>query len=89
MIGQNITAEAILFEDHFKTELKIEGAVFRLRSAEDETGDDASDFLLVHNGHIVASGGPMLNYKFPYADIYMSVKEPFRQKAMGASLFRS
>jgi hypothetical protein len=32
----------------------------------------------------VASGGFMLNYNFPYADIYMDVKEPFRRMGFGS-----
>lgn len=28
----------------------------------------------------------MLNYNFPYADIYMQVNEPFRRKGLGSFL---
>ncbi|GEP98009.1 GNAT family N-acetyltransferase [Chitinophaga cymbidii] len=79
----NIHAEAILFEDVMVTDLRVPGTVFRKRSADDETGDDDSDYVLVLDGKIAASGGLMLNYNLPYADIYMSVREPFQEKGLG------
>jgi len=82
--AQNIYAEAILFEDHFKTNISIPGVIFRKRRAEDNMGDDTGEYVLEQNGEVVASGGLMLNYNMPYADIYMEVKEPFRQKGLGS-----
>jgi GNAT superfamily N-acetyltransferase len=82
--AQNIRAEAILFEDHFKTDHAIPGTVFRRRKAEDQMGEDDSDYVLECSGVIAASGGLMLNYNMPYADIYMQVREPFRGQGMGS-----
>ncbi|WP_149241367.1 GNAT family N-acetyltransferase [Dyadobacter sp. 32] len=79
----NIRAEAILFADHYQTNFDIPGTVFRPRQYDDNS-DDSSDFFLEAEGRIVASGGLMLNYNFPYADIYMDVKAPFRQKGYGS-----
>lgn len=81
---ENIHAEAILFRDDAVTKLDVPGAVFRKRSRDDDMGDDDSDYVLVLDGKIAASGGLMLNYNVPYADIYMSVKEPFRKKGLGS-----
>lgn len=80
----NIAAESILFEDHRTTSLVIPGARFRKRSTKDELNGDDSDFVIEAEGALVASGGLMLNYNWPYADIYMQVKEPFRQKGYGS-----
>src|SRR5947208_11011473 len=38
--AQNINAEAILFEDHFQTNLTVEGAIFRNQKAEDNISPD-------------------------------------------------
>ncbi len=86
--AQNINAEAVLFEDDFQTELFIPGVIFR-REAEAITNDyEAGGYFLDLNGDAVASGGLMLNYNKPYADIYMEVKEPFRRKGFGSLIIQ-
>ncbi|MCD2424241.1 GNAT family N-acetyltransferase [Niabella pedocola] len=80
---RNIYAEAILFEEQYTTRLAVPGVVFRKRKATDDMGDDDSTHVLVQDGVIAASGGLMLNYNIPYADIYMQVKEPFRGRGLG------
>ncbi len=82
--SQNIRAEAILFEDHFESNLTIPGAAFRRKTNEDKLEDDDSDFVIELNGELAASGGFLLNYNFPYADIYMAVKEAHRGKGLGS-----
>jgi GNAT superfamily N-acetyltransferase len=82
--AENIHAEAILFRDDAVTNLVVPGVTFRKRSKDDDMGDDDSDHVLVLDGKVVASGGLMLNYNIPYADIYMGVKEPFRKKGLGS-----
>jgi GNAT superfamily N-acetyltransferase len=80
----SIVAEAILFEDHVTTRHEIPGVLFRKRKTKDDMNDDDISHVLEWNGEIVASGGLMLNYNFPYADIYMQVKEAFRGKGLGS-----
>lgn len=80
---QNINAEAILFEEHYQTNLHIPGAIFRKQKSEDNPGDD-EDYVLEYNNTIVAIGGYVKNYNFPFIDMYMEVKEPFRQKGFGS-----
>lgn len=79
----NINAEAILFEDHYQSNIQIPGVQFGRESSENK-GADAGGYYLQYQGDIVANGGFMLNYNFPYADIYMDVKEPHRQKGFGS-----
>jgi GNAT superfamily N-acetyltransferase len=81
--AQNVHAEAILFEDHYKTDFSIPETIFRPRKFDDAPEND-SNFFVESHGLIVASGGLMLNYNFPYADIYMGVKEEFRQRGLGS-----
>ncbi|GAA0527786.1 GNAT family N-acetyltransferase [Chitinophaga japonensis] len=83
--ARNINAEAILFEDHYTTQLQVPGVVFR-RPGGPPDGYDAGGYALEQAGETVATGGLMLNYNMPYADIYMDVKESCRQQGLGSLL---
>ncbi|WP_080059930.1 GNAT family N-acetyltransferase [Spirosoma aerolatum] len=82
--AHSINAEAILFEDYASTDLRASDGVFRQRTSDDIPEGDQSPYVLELNGAIVASGGLMLNYNLPFADIYMQVKEPFRRQGLGS-----
>lgn len=77
---ENSFAEAILFEDDFQTFFETPGAIFRKRSELDPMDGDDSEYVIDVDGEIVASGGLMLNYNIPYADIYMQTREGYREK---------
>ncbi|HWV29748.1 MAG TPA: GNAT family N-acetyltransferase [Dyadobacter sp.] len=77
---ENSFAEAILFEDDFQTSFEVPGAIFRKRSEYDPMDGDESEYVIDVGGEIVASGGLMLNYNIPYADIYMQTRESYREK---------
>jgi len=80
---KDINVEAVLFEEDFKSSLSIEGT--KLESKQDpEASQFDKQYILTHNGEPVASGGLMLNYNFPYADIYYGVEEQHRQKGFGS-----
>jgi RimJ/RimL family protein N-acetyltransferase len=76
----NIYADRILFEDNIKTELEIPGALF----IQTENKDGDIEYVLEHHADIVATGGYVWNYNFPYIDIYYEVKEKYRQKGFGS-----
>ena len=78
--AKNINAEAILFEDNFQADLDMAGMLFKKSEKKNDNPDDSGEYVLELYGEIIASGGFMLNYNFPYADIYMEVKEKFRSK---------
>jgi len=82
--AQNINAEAVLFEDHIQTCLAVRGAVFGRESSAITSEREAGDYFLKQGDEVVATGGFMLNYNKPYADIYMEVMEPFRHKGFGS-----
>jgi hypothetical protein len=77
--GKNIYAEAILFEDGFQTAFEIPGTQFRRI----ENQDGNAEYVLEQDGNIVATGGYVWNYNFPYIDMYYEVKETHRQKGLG------
>jgi hypothetical protein len=78
--ARNICAEAILFEDSFQSELSIPGAEFRKNSGD----GDGPEYILENSGQIVASGGFVRNYNFPYIDMYYEVEEAHRKKGYGS-----
>ena len=80
----DINTEAILFEDRLETGYAISDVVFRKPVETDQMGTDDSDYVLALKDEVVASGGLMLNYNPPYADIYMQVKAAFRHRGFGS-----
>lgn len=78
--GKNINAEAILFKDNFQTAFVVDGA-----SLHKQQNNNANpDYVLKYQDEVVATGGLMLNYNMPYADIYYEVNEQHRQKGFGS-----
>ncbi len=49
-----------------------------------KTPSELGGYVLEHGGQIIARGGLMLNYNFPYADLYMDVLEAHRGKGFGS-----
>jgi len=83
--AKNINAEAILFEDSFETKFCIPEIIFQKKTPEENVRTDYKYNLLLDN-IIVASGGFMLNYNIPYADIYYEVNENYRRRGLGSLL---
>ena len=82
--SESIRAESILFEDDCQSNLQMPGVVFRKKTVDDTVDENTGELLLVHNDFVVADGGLMLNYNFPFADVYMRVNEHERQKGYGS-----
>jgi len=82
--ARNINAEAILFEDHYTTDLKIPGAIFRRNKPDDDLSYDPGEYVLELNDAIVATGGFVRNYNLPYIDMFMEVKEDLRRRGLGS-----
>ena len=79
--AKDINAEAILFEDGFQTAFEIDGTVFRKSEIQDNTD---SGYVLAQHGEVVASGGHVWSYNYPYIDIYYEVKAGHRRKGLGS-----
>jgi GNAT superfamily N-acetyltransferase len=90
--GKDINSDVILFEDHISTSLKVDGVIFRRRKEEDVNFEHKSepegDFILEVDKEIVATGGFLLHYNRPFADLYMEVKEPFRRRGLGSLIIQ-
>jgi GNAT superfamily N-acetyltransferase len=90
--AQNINANVILFKDELISRLSIDNVIFRSRTDSDivfeHNTEPAGDYVLELNGKIVATGGFFLHYNFPYADLYMEVKEEYRRQGLGSFLIQ-
>jgi GNAT superfamily N-acetyltransferase len=86
----NITAENVLFEDAFTTQLDCPDGLFRRASPEDTMFphqlEPAGDWLLEVKGTVVATGGFLSHYNPPYGDVYMEVAESARRQGYGSYL---
>lgn len=76
----NIQTETILFAEHHTTNFRIDNASLVVRP---QSNPDDCQFVLMHNGKEVGEGGFMLNYNFPYADMYYGIHEKYRGKGFG------
>ncbi|PWU02947.1 MAG: N-acetyltransferase [Bacteroidetes bacterium] len=87
-----IETQAILFSDHRTTDLKPENVEVRLRTATDKIFEHKvepeGDYVILENDEIVATGGFLTHYNFPYADLYMEVKEDHRRKGYGSYIIQ-
>ena len=54
----------------------------------DHHGEPKGDYLIEVNGEIVATGGFLLHYNKPFADLYMEVNEQHRKKGFGSFLLQ-
>jgi GNAT superfamily N-acetyltransferase len=90
--GQNINSNVILFEDNVKTCISIDNIIFRKRKDNDvvfeHKSEPVGDYVLELNKEVAATGGFLLHYNFPFADLYMEVKEEHRQKGLGSFLIQ-
>jgi hypothetical protein len=86
--AENLFADTILFEDHFSNSQEIPGFIFRQKRDDDvifkHQVEPEGEWVLERNGDIVATGGFMLHYNKPFADVYMEVMPEWRQRGLGA-----
>lgn len=90
--ARDINADVVLFADHAATEHIIPGAIVRRRRDDDQvfghSAEPAGDYVLALAGEIVATGGFLLHYNMPFADLYMEVREDHRRNGFGSFLLQ-
>lgn len=90
--ARKISAEVVLFEDHHVTRHTVPGALVRHRREDDRifehTVEPVGDYVLAVGGEIVATGGFMLHYNVPFADLYMEVREDCRRRGLATLLLQ-
>ncbi len=90
--ARNISADVVLFEEHSVTNLAVPGVVVRPKRVDDQifvhTVEPAGEYVAELNGEVVATGGFMLHYNPPFADLYMEVREDCRYRGIGSFLIQ-
>jgi len=90
--SQNIESDVILFADDKVTHHKMPDVIFRKRKENDvpfeHTSEPVGDYILDKDGEVVATGGFLLHYNIPFADLYMEVKENYRGRGLGSFLLQ-
>lgn len=90
--GRNIRSDVVLFEDHSTTNLAVSGAIVRPRRPNevmfDHTAEPEGDYIVEVEGAIVASGGFLLHYNLPFADLYMETRPEARRRGYAGLLLQ-
>jgi GNAT superfamily N-acetyltransferase len=90
--SRSVSADVILFEDHAVTAHVIPCAQVRRRRSEDRVFEHkvepVGEYVVERSGEIVASGGFLLHYNLPFADLYMEVREDSRRQGVGSFLLQ-
>lgn len=90
--GSDIQSDVILFRDSFSSAMQVEKIVFRKQNEKDKIfkhhSEPEGDYVLALNRKIIATGGFLLLYNFPFADLYMEVKEDYRRNGYGSYLIQ-
>jgi len=90
--GKNIRSDTILFEEGYTSSLNANQSVFRKRKENDivfeHRSEPVGDWVLEFNEEIIATGGFLLHYNMPFADLFMEVREDCRRKGFGSFLIQ-
>jgi GNAT superfamily N-acetyltransferase len=90
--SSSVSADVVLFQDHTATELSVPGALVRPRRSDDlvfeHSSEPVGDYVVELGGEVAATGGFLLHYNKPYADLYMEVREDCRCRGIGSFLLQ-
>ena len=90
--AQNIQSDTILFKEHSTTFLTANKLNFRKRNDDDivfeHFSEPVGDYVAVLNNEVIATGGFLLHYNKPFADLYMEVNKDHRRKGVGSFLIQ-
>ncbi|MFT3788756.1 MAG: GNAT family N-acetyltransferase [Tepidisphaeraceae bacterium] len=90
--AEQISANKLLFEAGVTTELAVPGATVRRRREDDDVfehhAEPVGDFVVERAGQVVATGGFLLHYNPPFADLFMEVSPPHRRQGVGSYLIQ-
>jgi len=90
--ARNISADTVLFEDDYTTEFAIPGSSVRPKLPGEpifaHEVEPAGDYVLELAGEVLETGGFMLHYNHPFADLYMEVRKDCRRRGFGSFLLQ-
>jgi GNAT superfamily N-acetyltransferase len=90
--SSSVSAGVVLFEDHAVTGHVMPSAVVRPKCGDDRIFEHklepAGEYVVEMSGEVIATGGFMLHYNQPFADLYMEVREDCRGRGVGTFLLQ-
>jgi GNAT superfamily N-acetyltransferase len=90
--AQHINSNVMLFDDGFTSDIKMDTIVCRKRNDKDvvfeHTSEPVGDYVLEINKRVIATGGFLLHYNKPFADLYMEVEKAHRKQGFGSFLIQ-
>jgi GNAT superfamily N-acetyltransferase len=89
---QEPTSDTILFAAGASNHLTSADGVFRARRRSDQVfehhAEPVGDFVIDVGGSVVATGGFLLHYNPPFADLFMEVRPDARRRGYGSFLIQ-
>jgi GNAT superfamily N-acetyltransferase len=90
--AKNIFSDVILFKAGTVTHHHFNDVIFRKKKDTDRLfehqHEPEGDYVIEKNGEIVGSGGFLVHYNKPFADLYMEVQPGHRQNGYGSFLIQ-
>lgn len=90
--AEETRSAVVLFDDAYLTELTCPNVEFRAVQASDQVFkhvfEPPGTYGLIQNGEVLATGGFLLHYNRPFADLYMEVRADQRRKGLGSYLIQ-
>jgi GNAT superfamily N-acetyltransferase len=91
-LSDRVTTDTILFGAGTSNGLRSPDGVFRRRRRHDRVFDHQAepvgDFVIDVGGTVVATGGFLLHYNPPFADLFMEVHPDMRRRGYGSFLIQ-
>jgi GNAT superfamily N-acetyltransferase len=88
----DLTCDTILFGAGRSNELTSPDGVFRARRRSDRIfehhAEPVGDFVIAVAGEVVGTGGFLLHYNPPFADLFMEVRADMRRRGYGSFLIQ-
>lgn len=92
LCSEDATCDTILFAAGPSNHLTLPQALFRARDKKDRIfehhTEPIGDFVVEVAGDVLATGGFLLHYNPPFADLFMEVREDARRRGYGSFLIQ-
>lgn len=91
-MSRDLTSDTILFAAGQSNDLSLSDGVFRPRRRSDRVfehhAEPVGDFVIDVGGDVVGTGGFLLHYNPPFADLFMEVRSDARRRGYGSFLIQ-
>lgn len=90
-LSDQVTTDTILFAAETSNGLRSDGVFRRRRRADrvfEHKAEPVGDFVIEVAGAVVATGGFLLHYNPPFADLFMEVRPDARRRGYGSFLIQ-